>query len=81
MKAFILSIATVLVFGLSSCGETCTTCTITYEANGESISQTQPEVCGTKGVVKEYKDGMQSLADQTAALVGGTSASSSCVDN
>ncbi len=81
MKTVILSLTVVLTFILSSCGDKCTTCTFTYEVGGDSVSATQPEVCGSKSVINEYKDNLQTALDQVATASGGINASSACVDN
>lgn len=70
MKTLLIPVLLVLGLCLSSCGEKCTTCSVT--ASG--VTTAQPEFCGSSSEVKTYKEGWET----TATAAGGTVA---CVDN
>ena len=82
MKKIAIIVST-LAFCLAmvSCGEKCTTCSYSFEANGETITQPWPQECGSKSEVDLYKEGLQSLADLAAIAGGGTTATVTCVDD
>lgn len=82
IKKASLAFAAVAMFSLSSC-EVCTTCTYSYTFNGETITATQPEVCGSKSEIDDLKDAAQAAAETLAVSGGGTAddASATCVDN
>ena len=81
MKRFFPLLAVAMSFSFVACGEVCTTCTFTYEVAGQSIEATQPEVCGSRGEISDYKDGLQAAADAAATAAGGINATTACVDN
>ncbi len=75
------AIAAASAMFLASCGEKCTTCTYSWEVDGQLTEIPQAEVCGKKGVIDDYKEANQASAEALAAFAGGENVKVTCVDN
>ena len=81
MKTLKIFFGLVLMTAMSACGEMCTTCTYSFDVGGQRTEVTQPEFCGSRSEVSDYKDAAQDAAEAAATLGGGVSATAACVDN